>query len=209
MAIWDLDTNSIRQGIYNLHLLAIKSIKCLGKNVGFFATASVDTFISIWDIVTLEFVRRLEGHKNSVNCLEVLSNGQLASGSDDGTVRIWNLQSALVVNSYSPYINDPVRSIKETALGDLAIIGEYELVFFWNYMTNYEEQLEVAPSGSYPYASVLYDNDRILAMVYDDQVVIVDASNRQKINSFSSPYGVSDFMISIEHSSSCNQETKN
>lgn len=35
----------------------------------------------------------LVGHTNGVNCLKILSDGRLASGSYDGTVRIWNLAS--------------------------------------------------------------------------------------------------------------------
>ena len=35
----------------------------------------------------------LEGHQNSVYCLHLLPNGNIASGSFDNTIRIWSFKS--------------------------------------------------------------------------------------------------------------------
>ena len=35
---------------------------------------------------------RLEGHSGAVSALCVLPDGRLASGSDDGTIRLWDVQ---------------------------------------------------------------------------------------------------------------------
>ena len=43
-----------------------------------------------WD--SLECVGKLEGHTDQVLCLAVLPDGSLASGSRDGTVKLWNKQ---------------------------------------------------------------------------------------------------------------------
>jgi WD40 repeat protein len=43
---------------------------------------------------TVDSIGVLEGHRGCINCLAFNSNGSLlASGSDDGTVRLWNLEN--------------------------------------------------------------------------------------------------------------------
>jgi WD40 repeat protein len=40
-----------------------------------------------------QYTQSLEGHKSMVQALAVLANGQLASGSYDGTIKLWDLNS--------------------------------------------------------------------------------------------------------------------
>ena len=43
----------------------------------------------IWDLDTLSNVKTLFGHNNSVTALASLTDGSLASGSADKTIKIW------------------------------------------------------------------------------------------------------------------------
>lgn len=72
---------------------------------GRLASGSGDTTIRIWDIPTGTFLQTnlakrcqhsgtpevLRGHTNTVRSLTVLSDGRLASGSADKTIRIWDI----------------------------------------------------------------------------------------------------------------------
>ena len=54
--------------------------------------------IRVWDAITGEMLARLEGHTNSAWCFAASKDAQLLiSGSWDGTVRYWDLQSKLEV----------------------------------------------------------------------------------------------------------------
>lgn len=55
----------------------------------FLASASADNSIWIWDLASGSCLATLSGHKDAVRCLAVLPDGQLASGSDDKSVKLW------------------------------------------------------------------------------------------------------------------------
>jgi WD40 repeat protein len=47
--------------------------------------------IKIWNLMTAECTKVLEGHTDAVYCVKMISNNRLASGSVDKTIKIWNL----------------------------------------------------------------------------------------------------------------------
>jgi WD40 repeat protein len=50
--------------------------------------------IRIWDVATGAVVAELTGHRGAVNSVEFTPDGLgLVSGSDDGTVRLWQLRT--------------------------------------------------------------------------------------------------------------------
>ncbi|XP_078443774.1 transducin/WD40 repeat-like superfamily protein isoform X2 [Wolffia australiana] len=49
--------------------------------------------IYIWEIGSGKLLRKWQGHYLAVSCLLFLDNSLIASGSDDGCVRVWNLVS--------------------------------------------------------------------------------------------------------------------
>jgi RNA polymerase sigma factor (sigma-70 family) len=61
---------------------------------GKFVAAPSSERIWVWDTATSKVVRKLEGHKDTVRAVVFSPDGKfLVSGSDDGTVRIWDLAS--------------------------------------------------------------------------------------------------------------------
>ena len=56
--------------------------------------ATLTGSVFLWDIITGQLIRTFQGHTDSVTALAFYQNGrQLVSGSWDGTIRIWDLQS--------------------------------------------------------------------------------------------------------------------
>jgi WD40 repeat protein len=48
----------------------------------------------LWDLETGKSLRTLEGHTDGVSAVAVLADGHRAlSGSDDGTLRLWDLET--------------------------------------------------------------------------------------------------------------------
>ena len=59
-----------------------------GKTV---VTADADCMLSLWNVETCTLGRMLEGHTDSVLCVDVSPDGaHILSGSYDGTVKLWN-----------------------------------------------------------------------------------------------------------------------
>jgi WD40 repeat protein len=59
------------------------------------ATISKDCTARIWNVVTRQPVTVLRGHTESVGCMWLARDGSLLlTGSEDGTVHIWNLRKA-------------------------------------------------------------------------------------------------------------------
>lgn len=61
-----------------------------------------DGVITIWDLTTEKIITTLEKHQESVTSLILVGDGHLVSGSQDGTICIWdirNLKAASLINT--------------------------------------------------------------------------------------------------------------
>ena len=66
-------------------------INCLVKcNNCYFASASNDTYIKIWDYFNRRPIRTLNGHIDCILSLILLKNNNLCSGAADTTIKIWD-----------------------------------------------------------------------------------------------------------------------
>ncbi len=52
-----------------------------------------DYAIQVWDVSTGQCLKTLQGHTGHINCIAVLPNGQVVSGSFDKTLRVWDLST--------------------------------------------------------------------------------------------------------------------
>jgi len=56
---------------------------------GWWASASGDNTIKIWNVASGDCVATLTGHTAAVSCLVKLRDGRLASASDDKSIKVW------------------------------------------------------------------------------------------------------------------------
>lgn len=86
-------------GILNGHKGAVLDLQWSRDSRNIFS-ASADMTIASWDLETGSRIRRHEGHEELINCLDVARRGQelLISGSDDGSIGIWDPRQKAAVN---------------------------------------------------------------------------------------------------------------
>ena len=86
--LWDLDNPEKMIFSFKGHELWVNAlVKC---DSNYFASASNDSKIKIWDYYKRECVSTLKGHVDCILSLILLRNRNLCSGSADLTVRIWD-----------------------------------------------------------------------------------------------------------------------
>src|SRR5262249_47859131 len=96
------------------------------------ASAGFDNNVRIWDVTTGQELLSLRGHADSVTQVTFSRDGRLASGSDDGTVMVWNAvpltseekkaeHELLTLSGFPHAVNDVVFSRQG---GHLAAAGE-------------------------------------------------------------------------------------
>src|SRR6201999_540636 len=74
-------------------------------------TAGDDTAI-LWDVATGNEVRAFYGHADRVNAAVFSPSGkEIATGSEDGTIRIWNVATGKEVRQMPGQVYEPALSI--------------------------------------------------------------------------------------------------
>jgi WD40 repeat protein len=98
LRIWRLETSTLERQITFNELTGSGSFFVAASWISdsLFVTGEDSGTIRVWDAVTGEMLARLEGHTNSAWCFTATKDAQLLiSGSWDGTIRYWDLQSKL------------------------------------------------------------------------------------------------------------------
>ncbi|CAG5134560.1 unnamed protein product [Candidula unifasciata] len=124
-------------------------------------SASTDKTIAVWDIETGDRMRKLKGHQTFVNTVSAARRGPqlLCSGSDDGTVKIWDARKKGAINTFQ--CTYQVTAVTFTDTAEQIISGgiDNELKV-WDLRKNailYKMRghsdtvtgLEISPEGSY------------------------------------------------------------
>ncbi|KAI5308305.1 hypothetical protein KEM55_006046, partial [Ascosphaera atra] len=83
-------------------------------------SASADTTLASWDVVSQQRIRRHIGHEEIVNCLDVSKRGQelLVSGGDDGTIGIWDPRQKEAVDYLEVENGMPVTAVALSEAGN-------------------------------------------------------------------------------------------
>ncbi len=92
--IWNTERKTIYRTLSGLDARADAAVFSVDN--AFLLSGGKDNKVSMWDLSTMppKIIKTFEGHTGPVKSLDVSPNGKyLATGSADGSVRIWNLHS--------------------------------------------------------------------------------------------------------------------
>lgn len=125
LKIWSLDNGLVKTitSIYDL-----KSIVVL--NNGYIAYAYLH-YVEIYDINSEKQIIEYYYHFDDVNCIFVLSNGNLATGSNDKNINIWNPISASTVKILRGHTKS-VLAVIELKNGNLVSGSLDSTIKIWN-----------------------------------------------------------------------------
>jgi coatomer subunit beta' len=149
---WDMEYNFARRRVYEDHYHYVMQVKIHPKDTTMFASASLDRTIKVWNLEQEDASSPLytlqDGHNRGINCLEWCqtpdnnNNGKqsyyLISGSDDRTVKVWDLATKAVIHSLEGHSHNVTAVLCHPTLPLLITAAEDGECRVWN-ATTYEE----------------------------------------------------------------------
>ncbi|KAF6022729.1 hypothetical protein EB796_018975 [Bugula neritina] len=124
-------------------------------------TCSTDKTVAKWDLETCERVKRFKGHQAFVNDVSSARRGpqMLCSGSDDGTIKVWDSRQRAPVNTFQATYQVTSVTFSDTAEqvfsggidNDIKVwdLRKNAMVYKMRGHTDTLTGLELSPDGSY------------------------------------------------------------
>lgn len=148
--------------------------------------------VQLWDVGTLKLSATLKGHKGYVRDLAVSpSSAELATASEDQTVRVWRLETREPVRQIGP-LENPVLGVAwapngewlATAEGDETRLTRTGLVTLWNAASG--ERVADLPPHTMGATDVAFapDGKTLLSTSLDEHVNVYDVAGRKAIGFF-------------------------
>jgi WD40 repeat protein len=100
-------------------------------NKGLIASCGDDMTIQTWYRGMNERVKTFTGHTQRVNSIQMISNDFLISGSEDSTLKIWNINTGICMKTIK--CNSPIWSLKQLSNGLFASGHLNGQILIWNF----------------------------------------------------------------------------
>ena len=141
--LWDLENPEKMIYSFKGHELWVNAlVKC---DSNYFASASNDSKIKIWDYYKRECISTLKGHVDCILSLILLKNKNLCSGSADLTIRIWDWTQSKCVSILKGHTRW-VKCVLELDNGILVTGSDDKTIKLWENEFNFKTLEEHAHS---------------------------------------------------------------
>ena len=131
--IWNADRLTIYRTLTGLN--ARPNVAVVSPSDEFVLAGGKDNKVSMWDLSIMPPVitKTYEGHKGQIKSIDVSYDSKyMASGSADGTIRIWDLMSANLIYELKGHKKD-VNSICYSPVGNILASGGADgILILWN-----------------------------------------------------------------------------
>jgi WD40 repeat protein len=190
--LWDLN-NMECIGTMRGHIGQITSIKYDHYN-NFLVSGSADRTIKLWNINNMECIGTLngssddpekhnpDGHTSPILTVALNGRGILASGSNDNTIKIWDLRTMECIRTIRGH-TDWIRSVSFNNEGSILISAcDDKTIKLWDIETGV------------CITTLVGHSDYVMSVVFNNDGIIASASNDKTIKLWKQPY-TKDFIL--------------
>lgn len=172
VTLWDVNTPSQPLHVIDAHensAQAVAFFAAPGRPM--LASGGADKTVKLWNLASMEQVRRYRGHRDFVTDLSFSPNGRmLASAGLDGAIRLWSTSSRGLYRTLHAH-KGKVTSLAFASDGDhLVSAGEDGLVRIWDIRRGKAERTLMGNGGSVAAVSFTPDGQRIASAGSDGMV---------------------------------------
>lgn len=172
VTLWDATSPAQPVHVLEAHDNAAQAVAFFASANGpMLATGGADKIVKLWNLDSMDQVRRYRGHRDFVTALAFSPNGRmLASAGLDGSIRLWSTASRGMYRSLNGH-KGKIASLAFAPSGDrLVSAGEDGLVRIWDVRRGRTSRTLTGNGGSVAAVQFSPDGQRI-ASAGDDGVV--------------------------------------
>jgi len=177
--LWDVITHGKIINIYKGHKSAITGLDVNQLNGNFFVTCSEDLSVKFWDIRIKNPCVGTFKADSSINCVKYLPGrlSTIAAGCDDGTVRLYDLESFKDLGIYKNN-GHSINSIEFSKSGGIlfASTTENNIISIWSILASKETPLDTYEyfKGKGGITKIAMNSDKNkIAFADKDEIIII------------------------------------